>query len=79
MENSSAKKSTPPPARQMVMSPPHPSDNLFIGGKDGRLSQVSIRQKKVIKHYGKIMPDNILALKTTANKKILFVGDQRGN
>jgi WD40 repeat protein len=30
---------------------PH-SDNLFIGGSQGRLLQWSIRQKKIVKDYG---------------------------
>jgi len=49
------------------------SDNLFIGCDDGTLLQWSISQKKVIKDYGKIT-GCIDRLKTTADKKHLFVG-----
>jgi hypothetical protein len=55
------------------------SDSLFIGCENGILMQWSIRQRKVIKHYGKIMNSGIAASTTTADKKLLFLADDKGH
>jgi hypothetical protein len=55
---------------------PH-SDKLFRGDRES-LSQISTRQRKVIKHYGGIMAGHIVQLRTTANNKYLFVSDDQG-
>ena len=79
MGNSTAKKLPPPPAEQIVISQTQVSDHLFIDLGYGRLLQWSIRQKKAIKYYGKIMGNDITAFKTTANKKNLFIADIVGS
>jgi hypothetical protein len=61
------------------MSQPKHSDSLFIGDQYGRLQQTSTRQRKVIKHYGCVMEGYICSLKTTPDKKHLFVGDTYGD
>jgi hypothetical protein len=67
-----------PLARQMPDPQPTRSDSLFIGLSHGRLLQWSIRQRKVIKHFGKITNSEIGTSRTTPDKKHLFVGDQAG-
>jgi hypothetical protein len=57
---------------------PH-SDSISIGCKDGKLIQWSIRQRKVIKHYGQVIGENITAISTTPDKKHLILGDRAMN
>ena len=78
MGNSTAKKLPPPPAEQIVISQTQVSDHLFIDLGYGRLLQWSIRQKKAIKNYGWVMESGILVLRTTLDKKLLFVCDSNG-
>ncbi len=73
-------KNTPPPlANYIVMSQPKHSDSLFIGDGWGRLQQTSTRQRKVIKHYGKMMESLICSLKTSPDKKHLYIYDYFGD
>jgi hypothetical protein len=44
------------------------SDSMFIGCKEGKLIQWSIRQRKVIKNYGQVIEENITAMSTTPDK-----------
>jgi WD40 repeat protein len=62
----------------MVKWQPLHSDSFFIGLENNGLLQLSIRQRKVIKHYGQIIYWNISTLRTTPDKKHLFVGDSKG-
>jgi hypothetical protein len=83
MKSDLTKKKTPekPPAAlagQMGDPQPARSDSLFIGRSHGRLLQWSIRQRKVIKHFGKITNSEIRTSRTTPDNKHLFVGDQAG-
>ena len=80
MGNKTSKKSPLPPqlANHIVMTQPKHSDSLFIGDQYGRLQQKSIRQKKAIKNYGWVMESGILVLRTTLDKKHLFVCDSNG-
>jgi len=55
------------------------SDNLFIGCVGGTLLQWSISEKKVIKEYGEVMISCITALRTTADKKHLFISDRNAS
>jgi hypothetical protein len=57
---------------------PH-SYSMFIGFKDGKLIQWSIRQRKVIKNYGQVIEENITAMSTTPDKKNLILGDRAMN
>lgn len=52
------------------------SDSQFIGCIGGTLLLWSIRSRKVIKDYRKIMTDSISAIRTTADKKTLFLADR---
>ena len=77
-------KKTPAPAQSTnaeemaLQKGANNSDYLFIGWQ-GALIQWSISKKKEIKYYGDIMHDDeITALKTTADKKHLFVADYSG-
>jgi WD40 repeat protein len=38
------------------------ADNLFIGGRDGRLMQWSVSQQKVTKDWGQIMSHYIFSM-----------------
>jgi hypothetical protein len=76
-EKQTSKKSAARLAGQ-IAEPSH-SDSLFIGRNHGRLLQWSIRQRKVIKHYGAIMNYDICIARTTSDKKHLFLGDKVGN
>ena len=58
---------------------PQNSDSLFIGCEPRSLLQWSTRQGKLIKAHREIMPYEISALRTTADKKHLSIGDNPGN
>jgi hypothetical protein len=55
------------------------SASLSFGYGDGSLTQWSIRLRKIPKHYGLMMPAEIIALKTTADGKHLFPSDYLGH
>jgi hypothetical protein len=63
----------------MDLSKSKHSDSLFIGCENGKLMQLSIRQKKVIKNYGKIMNSGIAISTITGDKKLLFLSDDKGH
>jgi hypothetical protein len=58
---------------------PQMSDSLFIGCANRTLLQYSTRQRKLTKAHLEITPYEISALRTTADKKHLFIGDKCGN
>jgi hypothetical protein len=76
MGNKTSKNYTPPLAR-VNQQPPH-SDSMFIAAAYKGLLQFSIRQRKVIKDYGRIMYSDISTLRTTPDKKYLFLGYGEG-
>jgi hypothetical protein len=55
------------------------STSFFFGNGDGSLIQWSIRLRKILKHYGLMMPAEIIALKTMADGKHLFLSDYLGH
>jgi hypothetical protein len=58
---------------------PQRSDSLIIGCANRTLLQYSTRQRKLTKAPLEITPYEISALRTTADKKHLFIGDKCGN
>ena len=78
MEYETPKESPPPPAQQTLISQPVHSDSLFIT-QYGSVLQYSIRSRKFLKHYGKLLKLDIAASTTSADKKHLFIGDEYGN
>jgi hypothetical protein len=53
-------------------------DGLFMSCGGGLLFQWSVRQRKVIKGYGQVHSDKTYIMRTSADKKYLFVTDYLG-